>query len=75
VTYKICQEMRAAEGVGKRKRAVVIERSPSGEYSTVETNPRPGEEHEELEAIPVPTFIDLVPPELATGEGVRRVMR
>ena len=24
---------------------------------------------------PVPTFIDLVPPELATGEGVRRVMR
>jgi ubiquinol-cytochrome c reductase cytochrome b subunit len=75
VTYKICQEMRAAEGIGKRKRAVVIERSSTGEYSTVETAPRPGDGHEELDAIPVPTFIDLVPPELATGEGVRRVMR
>jgi hypothetical protein len=73
--YKICNEMRAAEGVGKRKRAVVIERSSTGSYSTVETEPRPGDGHEELEAIPVPTFIDMVPPELATGGGVRRVMR
>ncbi len=75
VTYKICEEMRAAEGIGKRKRAVMVERSTTGEYTTVPTQPRPGDEHEELEAVPVPTFIDLVPPELATGEGVRRVMR
>jgi hypothetical protein len=75
VTYQVCNEMRAAEGVGKRKRAVMVELSPTGEYTTVPTEPRPGGEHEELEAIPVPTFIDLVPPELATGEGVRRVMR
>jgi ubiquinol-cytochrome c reductase cytochrome b subunit len=75
VTYKICLEMRAAEGIGKRKRAVIIERSTTGEYTTVETEPRPGDGSEELDAIPVPTFIDLVPPELATGEGVRRVMR
>jgi len=27
------------------------------------------------ELIPVPTYIDQVPPELSTGEGVRRVMR
>jgi ubiquinol-cytochrome c reductase cytochrome b subunit len=75
VTYKICLEMRAAEGIGKRKRALVVERSSTGEYSTVESAPRPGDAVEELEAIPVPTFIDTVPPELATGEGVRRVMR
>jgi hypothetical protein len=54
---------------------VIIERSSTGSYSTVETEPRPGDGHEELEAIPVPTFIDMVPPGLATGEGVRRVMR
>jgi ubiquinol-cytochrome c reductase cytochrome b subunit len=75
LAYKICQEMRAAEGIGKRKRAVIVERSATGEYSTVESAPRPGDGTEELDAIPVPTFIDLVPPELATGEGVRRVMR
>jgi ubiquinol-cytochrome c reductase cytochrome b subunit len=75
LTYKICQEMRAAEGVGKRKRALIVERSAEGEYTTVESEPRPGDGFEELEAVPVPTFIDLTPPELATGEGVRRVMR
>ncbi|MGO9029246.1 MAG: cytochrome b [Acidimicrobiales bacterium] len=75
ITYKICEEMRHAEGIGKRKRANVITRSASGEYATVETEPRPGDGHEELEAVPVPTFIDMVPPELATGAGVRRVMR
>jgi len=75
LTYKICNEMRAAEGVGKRKRALIVSRSSTGEYSTVESEPRPGDGVEELEAIPVPTYIDLVPPELATGEGVRRVMR
>ena len=75
VAYKICLEMRAAEGIGKRKRALIVERSTSGEYTTVESPPRPGDGVEELEAVPVPTFIDMVPPELATGEGVRRVMR
>jgi ubiquinol-cytochrome c reductase cytochrome b subunit len=75
LTVKICNEMRAAEGIGKRKRALVVSRSATGEYTTVESEPRPGDGAEELEAVPVPTFIDLVPPELATGEGVRRVMR
>jgi ubiquinol-cytochrome c reductase cytochrome b subunit len=75
VTFKICHEMRDAEGVGKRKRAVIIERTPSGEYHTVPTLERPGDEHHELDAIPVPTYIDLEDPALATGEGVRRVMR
>jgi ubiquinol-cytochrome c reductase cytochrome b subunit len=75
VAYKICNEMRAAEGIGKRKRAQIVVRSPSGEYTTQPAADRPGDGAEELDAIPVPTYIDLVPPELATGAGVRRVMR
>jgi len=75
ITYKICNEMRHAEGVGKRKRALIVSRSAEGEYSTVASAARPGDGHEELDAVPVPTYIDLVPPELATGAGVRRVMR
>ncbi len=75
VTYQICNEMRAAEGIGKRKRAQIVIRSATGEYVTQPADQRPGDGIEELEAIPVPTRIDLVPPELATGAGVRRVMR
>jgi len=75
ITFKICHEMIAAEGVGQRKRALVVTRSAEGEYSTVEAAPRPGDTHEELEPIPVPTFIELTDPELATSAGVRRVIR
>jgi ubiquinol-cytochrome c reductase cytochrome b subunit len=75
LAYQICNEMRAAEGIGKRKRTLIISRSSTGEYSTIAAEARPGDGVEELDAIPVPTFIDLVPPELATGAGVRRVMR
>ena len=35
LAYQICNEMRAAEGIGKRKRALVVSRSDSGEYTTV----------------------------------------
>ena len=75
LTYKICNEMREAEGIGKRKRAVVVERSIDGEYTTVESPVRPGDDHEELDAIPVPTFIDTTDRELVTASGVRRVIR
>ncbi len=75
LTYLICKEMRAAEGIGKRKHPVVVTRSAEGEYATVATPVRPGDGHEEIDAVPVPTFIDQTPPELVTGPGVRRVMR
>ena len=75
LTFQICKEMRAAEGIGKRKRALIVERSTEGRYSTIESEARPGDDHEELEAVPVPTFIDLTDPELATAAGVRRVIR
>ena len=75
VTYRICNEMRAAEGIGKRKRAMIVSRSDTGAYSTVSTEARPGDEGHELDPIPVPTYINLIPEELETGPGVRRVMR
>lgn len=75
VTFKICHEMIAAEGIGRRKRALVVSRSIEGKYSTVESEVRPGDGHQELEAIVVPTFIDTTDPELVTAGGVRRVMR
>ena len=70
-------------GIGKRKRAVVVSRSADGEYSTVPTEPRPDDEHAELDPEPVPDRIDLEPLEV-NGEvtlpepsptGVRQVTR
>jgi ubiquinol-cytochrome c reductase cytochrome b subunit len=75
VTFRICNEMRAAEGIGKRKRAMVVNRSATGAYSTTPTEPRPGDGAHELDPIPVPTYINMTPEELETAAGVRRVMR
>jgi len=75
LTFKICNEMREADGIGKRKRALIVERSTTGEYTTTESPVRPGDGHDELDAIPVPIFIDTTDPELATAAGVRRVIR
>ena len=83
LAFRICHEMLEAEAggagpggrIGKRKRALVVTRSESGEFATHPSEPRPGDGTEELEPIPVPTFIDLTPADLATGEGVRRVLR
>ena len=62
--------------LAKRGHQVIVERSAEGEYTTTVSPPRPGDgAHEELDAIPVPTFIDTTPPELATAAGVRRVIR
>jgi len=75
LTFKVCNEMREAEGIGTRKRALIVERTTTGEYTTTESPVRPGDGHEELDAVPVPTFIDTTDPELATADGVRRVIR
>ncbi len=61
VTYGICKEMQGVQGIGKRKRAVIVHRSAEGEYSTVPAAPRPGDGHEELEPEPVPVRIDVAP--------------
>ncbi len=78
VTWSICREMIGVQGIGKRKRAVVVTRSETGEYATVATPPRPGDGHVELDPEPVPAFIEPEPePVGAAGEGagVRRIPR
>jgi ubiquinol-cytochrome c reductase cytochrome b subunit len=77
VTMLICKELQAVPNAGKRKRANVVLRSAEGEYTTVEAEQRPGDGHHELDAEPVPTFIDLGngSDEPADEDGVRRVGR
>ena len=61
VTYGICKEMQGVQGIGKRKRAVIVHRSAEGEYSTVTAAPRPGDGRVELDPEPVPVRIDIAP--------------
>ncbi|MFZ0248609.1 MAG: cytochrome bc complex cytochrome b subunit [Acidimicrobiales bacterium] len=68
VAYQLCKEIQGAPGIGKRKRAVVMYRSADGEYTTVPSAPRPGDEREELDPEPVPVRIDIEP--LSNG-GIR----
>ena len=83
VTYQLCKEMQGVHGIGKRKRAVIVQRSAEGEYVTVPTPPRPDDEHIELDPEPVPVRIDIEPlsgiggtrvPE-SSPTGVRQVTR
>jgi ubiquinol-cytochrome c reductase cytochrome b subunit len=84
VTWLVCREMQMVPGIGRRKRAVVVERSEEGEYTAIPSEVRPGDEHVELEPVPVPVMIEVEPePEPAGasagtrrgGRGVRRVRR
>ncbi len=76
-TYRICLDMTGVSHVGKRKRAVLIVRSATGEYTTVDTEARPGDGHHELEPMLVPGFIEGLDGDGAEGgePGVRRVVR
>ena len=89
-TWRICREMQGVSGIGKRKRAVIISRSATGEYTAVPSPARPGDEHHEPEAEPVPGEIVLEPGPVHVGTvavaveggdgdgvtaGVRRVIR
>jgi ubiquinol-cytochrome c reductase cytochrome b subunit len=68
-TWRICIEMQGGGAdIGKRKRAVLMTRSATGEYRTVETAPQPDDEHVELVPIPVPVNIELEPAD-ASGNG------
>jgi ubiquinol-cytochrome c reductase cytochrome b subunit len=68
-TWRICIEMQGGgANIGKRKRAVLMTRSATGEYRTVETAPQPDDEHVELVPIPVPVNIELEPAD-ASGNG------
>jgi len=80
ITVKICKELQAVPEGGKRKRANVVTRTPEGEYLAVPAVSRPGDGHVELDAEPVPTFIEFTEDsgdetEGSSEEGVRRVSR
>ncbi|HEX3796499.1 MAG TPA: cytochrome bc complex cytochrome b subunit [Acidimicrobiales bacterium] len=83
VAYRICLEMQGVVGIGKRKRALIVHRSVDGEYSTIEADARPDDEHSELHPEPVPDRIDIEPlvatSAVATTEssptGMRQVTR
>jgi len=77
-TYYLCKEMTGTPGVGRRKRAVIITRSATGEYESIPTDPRPGDGRSELEPTPVPVHIELDgEPETvgAAPAGIRRIPR
>ncbi len=84
LTWRICLEMQGVHGIGKRKRALVVTRTASGEYLATPSPPRPGDEHTEVAAEPVPAFIvgdpepDGAVPDGPDGKplaGVRQVSR
>ena len=72
IAYYLAKEMQRAPGAGKRKTANVVTRSATGEY-IAEAAPAYAEDvHHELEATPVPTFIE---PEQSSDNGVRTAPR
>jgi ubiquinol-cytochrome c reductase cytochrome b subunit len=82
VTWKICVEMQEVPGAVQRKRAMIVSRTPEGEYVAVPADERPGDEHHELPPEPVPVRIELEPETVGAGatsatseSGVRRVLR
>ena len=84
ITWKICLELQhGGTGLGQRKRAMVVSRTAAGEYVAVPADVRPGDERHEIDAVPVPTHIDLDDGSVEVGagntrpdaDGVRRVIR
>jgi ubiquinol-cytochrome c reductase cytochrome b subunit len=81
VAWKICIELQHTPGATKRKRALVVTRTATGEYVAEPSEVRPGDEHHELEPEPVPVRIELEPAGVGNGatgspgSGVRRVLR
>jgi ubiquinol-cytochrome c reductase cytochrome b subunit len=77
VTWRICLDMAGVPGIGKRKRAVVVMRTATGEYATVQSPQRPGDGHEEAEPELVPRSIEISDDDGLdpVPAGVRRVDR
>jgi ubiquinol-cytochrome c reductase cytochrome b subunit len=74
VTWKICREVQAFKGAGKRKTANVVTRTAQGEYVATPAPVYIDDEHDELDALPVPKFI-VTPPEVQETGGVRTAER
>ena len=74
ITYKICKEMQAVRGAGRRKTANIVSRSHEGEYIATPSPVYPDDRHDKLEPIPVPDFVSAPVPEVIES-GVRTVER
>ncbi|MFI5035064.1 MAG: cytochrome bc complex cytochrome b subunit [Acidimicrobiales bacterium] len=74
ITYKICQELQAVKGAGRRKTANIVTRTSEGEYRVAAAPVYPDDHHDKLEPTPVPDFISTDEPEVAES-GVRTVDR
>jgi hypothetical protein len=73
ITLKICQEMRDADGSGRRKTPNLVSRTAEGEYISTAAPYHEEMQHHEEVAVPVPTF--LVKDEAPVSAGVRTVER
>jgi ubiquinol-cytochrome c reductase cytochrome b subunit len=75
VTYKICKELQASKGSGKRKVANTVTRSEEGEYIATPAPVYVDDMHSDLAAMQVPRFIAPSPDEDEEGSGTRIVQR
>lgn len=74
ITWKICRELQAVEGGGKRKTTNVVTRTAEGEYVATPAPVYVDDMHSELEASEVPTFI-VEETDEEGGAGTRTVDR
>lgn len=74
IAYKICKELQAVKGAGRRKTANIVSRTDQGEYLATPSPVYPDDRRDKLEPIPVPDFISAPAPD-AVESGVRTVER
>jgi ubiquinol-cytochrome c reductase cytochrome b subunit len=74
LAWKICKELQAVQGGGKRKTTNVVTRTAEGEYIATPAPVYVDDVHAELDATPVPDFV-VDEPEQAGESGVRTVER
>ncbi len=74
IAWKICKEVQGVRGGGKRKTANIVTRTAEGEYVATPAPKYIDDEHHELDAVPVPTFI-IEAPEETGASGIRTVDR
>ena len=74
ITYKICKELQATKGGGKRKTPNQVSRTAEGEYVATPAPVYVDDRHDELAPTEVPKFITAPPPE-SDDDGVRTIDR
>ena len=70
LTLKITQEFQKVPEGGRRKRANVVARTPSGEYVSTPAAPRPGDGHHELDAERLPDLLEPIPEPKEDEDGM-----